>query len=83
MALEKAIELHAPWRALDLFFLAMAHYRLGDKDRARTWYTQAVDWMQKNKSHDDNLWRFRLEAEVLLGVNDARMPNGIDAFRKE
>jgi tetratricopeptide (TPR) repeat protein len=82
-ALEKAIELHAPCRALDWFFLAMARCRLGDKDQARTWYTQATDWLEKSKSQDQDLRRFRIEAEDLLGITDARMPNGIDAFRKE
>ena len=27
--------------------------------------------------------RFPAEAEALLGITDARMPNGIDAFRKD
>ena len=36
------MELHAPGSAFDWFFLAMAHWRLGDKDKARKWYSQAI-----------------------------------------
>ena len=31
------------------FFLAMAHWQLGNKDEARTWQKQAVQWMDKNR----------------------------------
>ena len=35
--------------AFDWFFLAMAHWQLGEKDKAREWYDQAVQWMDKNQ----------------------------------
>ncbi len=82
-ALERSMKLNNGGLPFDWFFLAMAHWRQGDKDKARKWCTQAIDWMQKNKSRDQELRRFRAEAEDLLGITDARMPNGIDAFRKE
>jgi hypothetical protein len=50
------------------FFLAMAHWQLGDKEQAHTWYDQAVQWMEKNKPQDEELGRFRAEAEELLGI---------------
>ena len=31
--------------SFDWFFLAMAHWRLGDKDEARMWFDRAVEWM--------------------------------------
>ena len=80
-ALKKATQPHRPGDASDGLVLAMAHWQRGDKVEARTWYTQAIDWMDKYKSQDDDLRRFRAEAEDLLGITDARMPNGIDAFR--
>src|SRR5262249_51789131 len=29
------------------FFLAMAHWQLGEKDQARAWYDKGVQWMEK------------------------------------
>jgi len=55
--------------SFNAFFLAMAHWQLGHKDEARKWYNQAVGWMEKNKPQDDELRRFRAEAEELLGSN--------------
>jgi tetratricopeptide (TPR) repeat protein len=50
----------------DWFFLAMAHWRLGDRDEARMWFDRAVEWTDEHKPHDDELRRFRAEAEALL-----------------
>jgi tetratricopeptide (TPR) repeat protein len=52
----------------DSFFLAMAHWQLGEKEKARQWYDKAVAWMDKNKPNDDELRRFRAEAADLLGL---------------
>ena len=52
----------------DWFFLAMAHWQLSDKEQARKWYDQAVEWMEKNKPEDEELLRFRAEAAALLGL---------------
>lgn len=46
----------------------MAHWQLGEKDKAREWYDKAVQWMDKNKPQDEELKRFRSEAEELLGI---------------
>jgi serine/threonine protein kinase len=56
--------------ALNAFFLAMAHWRLGDRERARTWYDRAVAWMDKNRPRDQELARFRAEAASLLSLAD-------------
>jgi serine/threonine-protein kinase len=56
----------------DGFFLAMAYWRLGDRDQARTWFNRAVEWMDTHRTHDDELRRFRAEAEALLA--EARKP---------
>jgi WD40 repeat protein len=52
----------------DWLFLAMAHWQLGEKQEAREWYGRAVDWMAKNKPHNEDWRRFRAEAEELLGI---------------
>ena len=50
----------------DWFFLAMAHWQLGEKDKAREWYDRAVQWMDKNQPTNEELRRFRAEAEELM-----------------
>ena len=53
-------------RGFEVDHLAMAHGRLGDSDKARTWYDRAVQWMDRQTPHDDELRRFRAEAEAVL-----------------
>ena len=50
------------------FFLAMSHWQLENKDEARQWYEKAVAWMEKAEPDDEELKRFRSEAEELLGI---------------
>ena len=57
--------------SFDFFFLAMAHWQLGEKEQARQWNDKAVAWMDKNTPKDEELLRFRAEAEALLsGIRD-------------
>jgi uncharacterized protein HemY len=67
-ALEKSIQLRSGGSSGDWFFLAMVCQQLGDAGKARHWYDKAVQWMDKNRPHDDELRRFRKEAAALLGV---------------
>jgi tetratricopeptide (TPR) repeat protein len=66
-ALDKAMAFRGGGAA-DWFLLAMAHWRLGEKEKARQWFDQAAQWMDKNAAHNEELLRFRAEAEQLLGV---------------
>lgn len=50
------------------FFLAMAHWQVGDKKEARQWYDKSVQWMQQYDPVNKELRRFRVEAAKLLGV---------------
>lgn len=50
------------------FFLAMAHWRLGQNEKARNWFDRAVAWMEKNRPTDDEFCRFRAEAAELLKI---------------
>jgi uncharacterized protein HemY len=65
-ALEKSMELRNGGDGSDWFFLAMAHWQLGDRGRARTWYDRAVAWLDENRPHRVVLTRFRAEAAALL-----------------
>jgi tetratricopeptide (TPR) repeat protein/serine/threonine protein kinase len=70
-ALEKSMEFRKGGDSFDWFFLAMARWRLGEKSEARKWYDQAVVWMDKNQPENEELRRFRAEAEQLMGVGGA------------
>jgi len=70
--LQKAIQADkSGGNAFDFFFLAMARWQLGDKDEARKWYQKGVEWMEQKKAQDDEeLRRFRAEAQGLLGIGE-------------
>jgi Flp pilus assembly protein TadD len=65
-ALDKSMDLRNGGDSDDFFFLAMAHWELGNKDEARKWYEKAVEWMEKNNPNNPELERFRAEAAELL-----------------
>jgi len=44
----------------------MAHWQLGEKDKAREWYDKAVTWMETNAKDNSELIPFRKEAEELM-----------------
>lgn len=54
----------------DWFFLAMAHWKMGQKEEARTSNDQAVQWMENHRPNDEELRRFRAEAAELLGIKN-------------
>jgi tetratricopeptide (TPR) repeat protein len=58
--------------AFQWFFLAMAHRRLAEIDKARDWYDRAVQWADKNKPKDELLRRSRTEAAELLELKEKK-----------
>jgi len=71
-ALTKSMEFRNGGDSLDWFFLAMAHWQLGDKPQARSWFDKAVPWMEKNQPRDEELIRFRAEAAALLVLEEKK-----------
>jgi tetratricopeptide (TPR) repeat protein len=72
-ALTKSMELSKGGDGYVGFILAMAHYQLGEKEKARQWFDRAVQWMEqksqalkKNPQQAEELRRFRDEAEEVL-----------------
>jgi serine/threonine protein kinase/Flp pilus assembly protein TadD len=65
-ALRKSTSIRSGGDSFDWYFLAMVHWRLGDRDEARRQFARAVDWMNKHGPNDKELQRFRAEAEQLL-----------------
>jgi tetratricopeptide (TPR) repeat protein len=74
-ALEKSNELFKGNEMnFNAFFLAMAHWQLGKKDEARKSYDRAVQWMEKYQPKNEELVRFRAEAEELLKIEKKASP---------
>ncbi|MHC5041975.1 MAG: protein kinase domain-containing protein [Planctomycetota bacterium] len=67
-ALERSVDGNGG-SAYDWFFIAMAKHKLGQKD-AHDSYERAVAWMEEHKPDDEELKRFRAEAEEVLGITD-------------
>jgi serine/threonine protein kinase/tetratricopeptide (TPR) repeat protein len=70
-ALEKSIALQKEPQggyAGQWYFLAMAHWQLGDTAEARRWYNRAVTWMDKNTPVGDELQRIHAEAQTVLEI---------------
>jgi WD40 repeat protein/tetratricopeptide (TPR) repeat protein len=69
-ALETARELSGERNSPDLFILAMAYWRSGDKEKARREYEQAVQELERNPSGETAPSCSREEAEALLDIRD-------------
>jgi tetratricopeptide (TPR) repeat protein len=54
------------------FMMAMARWKLGQKEDARRWYDKAVERIDKSKPEDETLRRFHEEAAATLGIPDKR-----------
>ncbi len=65
-ALKKSMEFYSGGNSGDWFFLAMAHWRRGDPMQARQWFDRAVKWMDQYQPKNEELSRFRAEAEELI-----------------
>jgi serine/threonine protein kinase/tetratricopeptide (TPR) repeat protein len=71
-ALHESMKLCRGGDSFDWFFVAMAHWQLGDKEQAMKWYRRAVEWQDRHKAGDTELRRFRAEAAQLLAVTDKK-----------
>jgi serine/threonine protein kinase/tetratricopeptide (TPR) repeat protein len=58
--------------SFDLFFLAMAHARLGKAELARKYYDEAISWMDANMPNQEDLVFFRAEAQKVLGIDNPK-----------
>jgi tetratricopeptide (TPR) repeat protein len=52
----------------DWFYLALTHWKLGNREEARGWYSRADQWLKKEKPRHIVLWNYRAAAANLLGV---------------
>jgi WD40 repeat protein/tetratricopeptide (TPR) repeat protein len=70
----------------DLYFLAMAHQRLGDRVSARDCFDRAARWTQEQKNlaaqHAEELSRFRAEAAAVLSGPSGELPEDVFARKR-
>jgi predicted Zn-dependent protease len=67
----------------DAFFLAMANWQLGNKERARNWYRAGLAWMDKYAAANEEFKRFRAEAAALLQLREQRPGSAAKAVRDD
>ena len=74
---------HGQVDGFDLFFLAMAHHRLGHRDEAKSCFHRAVHWVSEQKNlHEQyakELAAFRAEAEAILAGPSGELPADVFA----
>lgn len=68
-AFDTSREIQGQASSWDWYFQAMAHWKLGHQRQARTFYDQAVAWMDRKAPKSRELIRFRAEAEKLMDVD--------------
>jgi len=64
--LEKANQMASGGDNYHRFFLAMAYWQSGEREKARQAYEQGVLWMSTNRPNVEELKHFRAEAEELM-----------------
>ena len=69
--------------SFNAFFLAMAHWQLGNKAEARRWHDEAVGWMEKKKPQDEELLRFQAESKQLLDSTTTSKTSKPETLPKE
>jgi tetratricopeptide (TPR) repeat protein len=67
-AIERGMKLRRGATAAGCFFLAMASWRMGQKEQALQAYRVGAGWMDRNDSQAEDLRRLRAEAAALLGL---------------
>jgi serine/threonine protein kinase/WD40 repeat protein len=69
----------------DLFFLAMAHHRLGHRGPARACFDRGASWLQGQtrltEQYLKELTEFRAEAEAVLAGTHGELPENVFAVR--
>jgi tetratricopeptide (TPR) repeat protein len=80
VAFEQAAKLPNGDECLDWFYLAMVYGRLGEQEKGRKAYDQAVEWMEKNDPDNRGYKWLRAEAAELLGIEKGASTNWLKQF---
>jgi tetratricopeptide (TPR) repeat protein len=68
VAIEKSMTLRNGGDGVDLFFMAMIRHQLNDTEMARKWLDKAFAWSKTHGPKNEELVRYRVEAEELMGI---------------
>jgi tetratricopeptide (TPR) repeat protein len=68
-AIEKSMGIRKGGDSYDWFVLAIVHFKLNEKAKAREWFDKAVAWAEQNDPKNEDLLRFRSEAAEQLGID--------------
>jgi tetratricopeptide (TPR) repeat protein len=66
LAIEKSMSLRDGGDSYDWFIMAMIRQKTNEKAKAREWYDKAAAWVEKHEPKNEELLRFRAEAEEVL-----------------
>jgi len=66
------MELRKGGNSFAWFFLAMADWRPGEKDKSREWFDRAVQSTDKNEPTNEELRRFRAQAAEWLELKEKK-----------
>ena len=69
-ALQKADAMIDGGDRVHRMFFAMAHWQLGDKEKARELYAQGAAWIAERRKKSGEQRRFRAEAEQLMEISE-------------
>jgi uncharacterized protein HemY len=75
-SLRQAMELRHEGNAYDWYFLAMAQWQKGEREKSRTSVREGTEWMEKNCPEKSDLKLLRAEAEQLIG--DSKTPPDVE-----
>jgi tetratricopeptide (TPR) repeat protein len=73
-AFAQSMTLRRNGNSFDWFFLALAERKLGRAAEARGLYDRAVEWFRQFAPHDQELYRFQVEAAHELGLPKPEAP---------
>jgi serine/threonine protein kinase len=73
-SIEKTIAVNQGDASDEMFFLAMAHWQLGNHAEARKLHLQTVGWTDNNAPHDQQIRLLRAESAGLLGISEPALP---------
>ncbi len=73
-ALTHSMSLRRNGDSFDWFFLAMVELKLGRPAEARAWYDQAVELFHQSLPQNEELYRFQVEAALVLGLSKPEAP---------
>lgn len=79
-ALQKADAMTEVGDRCHRMFYAMAHWQLGDNEKARKLYAEGAAWIAEHRKDNEEQRRFRTEAEQLMGISEEERERIIEEY---